>query len=172
AEDPWLASQTRALEKRYTDVGGKITVLVQNGQGHYPLAPKDPKLAVDFIISNAVTEAKSSGPALPSASASSLDYRFDRTISRPVLENYLSRSITVEGLVNGRGDLKDNIRMLKSIGAKYLGRALCLCGAENNFLSDVERARQQIPQVLAADPDMLVEGCVFETVSPKVNDIE
>ena len=78
----------------------------------------------------------------------------------------------MEGLVNGRGELKDNIRMLKSIGAKYLGRALCLWGAENNFLSNVERARQQIPQVLAADPDMIVEGCVFETVSPKVNDIE
>ncbi|HTL17862.1 MAG TPA: hypothetical protein VL793_11540, partial [Patescibacteria group bacterium] len=172
AEDPWLDSQTRALEKRYTALGGKITVLVQNGQGHYPLAPKDPKPAVDFIISNAVGTAKSSGPTPRQSSSIPVDYRFDRTISRQVLENYLSRSITVEGLVNGRGDLKDNIRMLKSIGAKYLGRALCLWGAENNFLSNVERARQQIPQVLAADPDMIVEGCVFETVSPKVNDIE
>ena len=59
AEDPWLGSQTRVLEKRYTELGGKITVLVQDGQGHYPLAPQDPKPAVDFITSNAVSTAKS-----------------------------------------------------------------------------------------------------------------
>ena len=172
ARDPWLDSQSRVLEKRYTELGGKITVLVQDGQAHYPLAPNDPKLAVDFITSNVVSAAKGLGLAPQSSSPSSVDYGFDRAISRQVLENYLSRSITMEGLVNGRGDLQDNIRMLKSIGAKYLGRALCLWGAENNFLSNVERARQQIPQVLAADPYMIVEGCVFETVSSKVNDIE
>jgi pimeloyl-ACP methyl ester carboxylesterase len=53
AEDPWLDSQTRVLEKRYRELGGKITVLVQNGHGHYPLAPNDPKPVVDFITSNA-----------------------------------------------------------------------------------------------------------------------
>jgi hypothetical protein len=51
------------------------------------------------------------------------DYRFDKTISRGVLENFLTRSITMEGLLNGRGDLNDNIRMLKHVGAKYVGRS-------------------------------------------------
>ncbi len=89
-------------------------------------------------------------------------YQFDGKISRPVLENYLSRSITMEGLLNGQGDLKDNIRMLKSLGAKYVGRALCLWGAENDFTQQrVERAREEVPQVLAADPDMILEACVF-----------
>jgi hypothetical protein len=59
AEDPWLDSQTHVLEKRYTELGGKITVLLQASQGHYPLAPKDPKPAADFITSNAVNVAKS-----------------------------------------------------------------------------------------------------------------
>jgi pimeloyl-ACP methyl ester carboxylesterase len=171
-EDPWLNSQTRTLEKRYTELGGKITVLVQADQAHYPLSPKDPNPVVDFITSNSAKKAGSAGLEPRSAAAPSVGYVFDNNISRPVLENYLSRSITVEGLVNGRGDLTDNIRMLKGIGAKYLGRALCLWGAERNFLADVARAREQIPQVLAADPEMIVEGCVFETVSPKVNDIE
>jgi len=98
-------------------------------------------------------------------------YHFDTTISREVLENYLSRSITMEGLLNGRGDLDENIRMLKSCGAKYIGRALCLWGAEANFLGNVDRARQEIPRVLAADPEMVLEACVFETVSPRVNDV-
>jgi hypothetical protein len=99
------------------------------------------------------------------------DYQFDGTISRQVLENYLSRSITMEGLLNGRGDLNDNIRMLKSTGAKYVGRALCLWGAEADFLHNIERAKEEIPQVLAADPEMILEACVFETVSPRVNQI-
>ncbi|HWY74292.1 MAG TPA: hypothetical protein VN281_01680 [Verrucomicrobiae bacterium] len=98
-------------------------------------------------------------------------YQFDTTISREVLENYLSRSITMQGMLTGRGDLKENIRMLKSCGAKYIGRALCLWGAEANFLHDVEQAKEAIPRVLAADPEMVLEACVFETVGPKINDI-
>jgi pimeloyl-ACP methyl ester carboxylesterase len=47
--DPWLDSQTRVAEKRYRELGGQITVIVQEGQGHYPLAPKDRQPVVDFI---------------------------------------------------------------------------------------------------------------------------
>ncbi|HTU90442.1 MAG TPA: alpha/beta hydrolase [Gemmataceae bacterium] len=47
--DPWLDSQTRVAEKRYRELGGKITVIVQEGAGHYPLAPKDRKPVVDFL---------------------------------------------------------------------------------------------------------------------------
>jgi hypothetical protein len=98
-------------------------------------------------------------------------FQFDKTISRPVLENYLSRSITMEGLLNGRGDLEDNIRMLNSIGAKYVGRALCLWNAENNFSNDLQTAGAAVPKVLAADPEIVLEACVFETVTPKINQI-
>src|SRR5580704_15854392 len=98
-------------------------------------------------------------------------YSFDKTISREVLENYLSRSITMEGVFNGRGDLEDNIRMLQSIGAKYIGRSLCLWNGEANFLHNIERAKQQVPKALAADPEMILEACVFETVSPGVEQI-
>jgi hypothetical protein len=98
-------------------------------------------------------------------------YQFDRTISREVLENYLARAISMEGIFNGRGDLQDNIRMLTGIGAKYIGRSLCLWGAEMNFLDNIERAKALVPKALAGDPDMLLEACVFETVSPKVDQI-
>src|SRR5258706_14755160 len=63
-------------------------------------------------------------------------FQFDGKISRPVLENYLSRSICIEGLLNGRGPLTDDIRMITNCGAKYVARALCLWGAENNFLGN------------------------------------
>src|ERR1044072_7526678 len=75
-------------------------------------------------------------------------FQFDGKISREVLENYLSRSVSMEGLLNGRGDLKDNIRMLKGEGAKYIGGALCLWGAERDFTNSLRRARKAIPLVL------------------------
>ncbi len=48
--DPMYASQTREAEKRYKELGGSMTVIVQEGVGHYPTAPKDPKPVVDFIL--------------------------------------------------------------------------------------------------------------------------
>ena len=47
--DPALNDHTRVVEKRYKELGGAITVIVKEGEGHYPLAPKDPKPVVDFI---------------------------------------------------------------------------------------------------------------------------
>src|SRR5947199_3300855 len=117
--------------------------------------------AVTFGIAGMVRAAEPSKPP----------YQFDGTISRPVLENFLARSISVEGVFNGRGDLEDNVRMLKSVGVKYAGRSLCLWGAEKNFLANLERARQQVPKAIAADPEMVLEACVFETVSLRVERI-
>ena len=50
--DPWLRSQTREVEKRYKALGGKITVLVTQGEGHFPVSRKDPKPVIDFILSH------------------------------------------------------------------------------------------------------------------------
>jgi len=47
--DPGLNDNTKVLEKRYKELGGKITVITKKGEGHYPLAPQDPKPVVDFI---------------------------------------------------------------------------------------------------------------------------
>src|SRR5258706_6961507 len=93
------------------------------------------------------------------------DYRFDGKISRKALDNYLSRAISMEGLLNGRGDLDDNIRMLKSTGAKFVGRSLCLWGGEGSLLQNIERAKLQIPIVHAADPEIILQACIFEIVS-------
>jgi len=99
------------------------------------------------------------------------NYQFDGTMSREVLENYLSRAITMEGLLNGRGNLDDNIRMLKSIGAKFIGRSLCLWGGEADLPRNLERAKQQSPKVLGADPDMILQACVFEIVTTQVEQV-
>jgi hypothetical protein len=99
------------------------------------------------------------------------DYHFDGTISRDVLENCLSRAITMEGLLTGRGNLDDNLRMLKHVGAKFIGRSLCLWGGEANFLRNLELARRAVPKVREADPDMILQACVFEIVTTQVEQV-
>lgn len=53
------------------------------------------------------------------------DYKFKGKISRKVLENYLDRSITMQRMLTGEGNFDDNLRMIKNIGAKFIGRAVC-----------------------------------------------
>jgi hypothetical protein len=77
----------------------------------------------------------------------------------------------MEGLLNGRGNLADNLRMLTSVGAKYIGRSICLWGGEANLLSHFEQVRKQLPQVHAADTEMIVEACIFEIITTGVEEI-
>lgn len=98
-------------------------------------------------------------------------YNFNQAISREVLGNYLSRAICMEGLLNGRGDLDDNIRMLNNVGAKYIARSICLWGNEGKLLDNFARARQQAPQALAADKDRVLEACIFEIVTTEVEQV-
>lgn len=99
------------------------------------------------------------------------DYDFNKTISREVLGNYLSRAICMEGLLNGRGDFDDNIRMLGDVGAKYIARSICLWGGEAKLLDNFARARQQVLQALVADKDRVLEACIFEIVTPQVEQV-
>ncbi len=99
------------------------------------------------------------------------NYKFSQIISREVLDNFLSRSICMQGLLNGRGDLNDDIRMLTHIGAKYIARSICLWGGEANLLQNFERVGQQLPRVRAADPEMILEACIFEIVTQQVEQV-
>jgi pimeloyl-ACP methyl ester carboxylesterase len=47
--DPWLDSQTQVAEKRYKELGGQITVILKEGEAHYPLSPRDLPPVVEFI---------------------------------------------------------------------------------------------------------------------------
>jgi hypothetical protein len=50
--DPWLNDQTRVVEKRYEELGGQITVIVKEGEGHFPSESKNPAAAVNFILTH------------------------------------------------------------------------------------------------------------------------
>ena len=105
------------------------------------------------------------------AAAAIRDYSFDRTISRTVLDNFLSRSISMQNLFVGRGDLEDDLRMLTSIGAKFIGRSLCFWGGEAGLLDNLEKAKQQVLVAVKADPEMLFEACIFEIVTTEVGQV-
>ena len=51
--NPWLESQTRVAQKRYADLGGKIEVIVTEGDRYRPITSGELKQVVDFIIATA-----------------------------------------------------------------------------------------------------------------------
>src|SRR6187551_853367 len=76
------------------------------------------------------------------AQAEAQDFHFDGSMSREVLENYLSRSISFTELLhddltqprNSRGvDPRDNLRFIQNTGAKFIGRALMCWGREREL---------------------------------------
>ena len=99
------------------------------------------------------------------------NYHLDGPVTREVLDDYLSRSISMEGMLHGRSDLADDIRMLSTTGAKYIGRSICLWGREADLSANLQRAGAAIPQVHRADPDMVLEACIFEIVTSQVEQV-
>ena len=104
---------------------------------------------------------------LPLALAARPNYRFDGRISRQVLENYLSRSITMTELYRSPGNLDDDIRMLRNIGAKFAGRTVYLWGGEARIAGPVflAQGRDMASRIHKNDPDVVLQAAIFEIVT-------
>ena len=109
------------------------------------------------------------------------DYRFDGKISREVLENYLSRSVSFTELLhddlsqprNRRGvDPRDNIRFILNTGAKFVGRALMCWGRERELDTLLGNATIFAAELHKADPEIVLQGAAFEIVTKGVETIE
>ncbi len=108
-------------------------------------------------------------------------YYFEGSISREVLENYLNRSATMGYfLVHGTPEnyefpyREDDIRMIKNIGIKFIGRAIYRWGQES-WLNDPEflgYAQRMIERVHSIDPEIVFQGCLFESVSRDVEKVK
>jgi len=88
-----------------------------------------------------------------------------------VLENYLSRAISIQGMFNGSGNLDDNIRMIKNTGAKFIGRSFAQWGKELRLLKSLETLKSDAVKVHAADPDVILEACIFEIITNEVDQV-
>jgi len=51
--DPELEKDTRSVQQQYETLGGRFSVIIRDGVGHYPLAPKDLEPVVEFITKSA-----------------------------------------------------------------------------------------------------------------------
>jgi len=109
-------------------------------------------------------------------------YHFDKNgISRSVLENYLDRSITmafflVPSKPEGRREYpfhEDDIRMIKNIQAKFIGRAIYRWGGESrlNDPSFWSTAKSIIDTLHQFDPDIIFQGCLFEIITEDVGQV-
>jgi len=101
------------------------------------------------------------------------DYRFSGSISREVLENYLSRAVTMSDMFMPMGEpyLDEHIRMLTNIGAKFIGRTVLVWGNESSFVSVVSNAAEKAARVHAADGDMILQAALFEIVTTDVENV-
>jgi hypothetical protein len=108
------------------------------------------------------------------------DFQFDAAISRQVLENYLERSISFGELLhddlgqprNNRGvDPRDNVRLILSSKAKFIGRAILVWGREQSLPNLLRRAKPYAAALHKADPEIILQGTAFEIVSPGVESI-
>ncbi len=96
------------------------------------------------------------------------------------MERYLDRAVTAGYfLVPGTPEgyefpyREDDIRMLRNIGAKFIGRAIYRWSEESK-LGDpafLGHAKALIERMHAYDPEIIFQGCLFEHVSADVNNL-
>lgn len=103
-------------------------------------------------------------------------------ISREVLANYLNRSVTMAFFLvphkpEGRRVYPyhdDDVRLIKNIGAKFIGRAIYRWGGESrlNDPSFWAEAKALIDTIHAFDPDVIFQGCLFEIITTDVDHVK
>jgi hypothetical protein len=144
---------------------GSGPVLGANGSGGGVVELPSSRLLLGAVTSPAppVADAR--------AKAAQRDYGFETTISRPELENYLSRSITYSDLLHGLGNVEDNIRFLTNCGAKFIGRAIYRWGSESQLPELLAKAKPIAEKAHAADPDMILQAACFEIVTRQVSQL-
>lgn len=109
-------------------------------------------------------------------------YFDEKGITEEVLGNYLDRSVTMAFFLvpnhpEGRRTYPyhaDDIRLIKNIGAKFIGRAIYRWGGESllndpGFWSD---AQALIDTLHAFDPEIVFQGCLFEIISEDVDEVK
>ena len=97
-----------------------------------------------------------------------LNFTFKGSISEKVLNNYLSRAITYE---NANTD--EALRAILNTGAKYISRSAAEWYPSKWFEDDrLPIFEELIEKAHSIDPDIIFEGCIFETTGKDINDIK
>jgi hypothetical protein len=107
---------------------------------------------------------------------SDIRYRFDHTISREVLNNYLSRAVTHYGLCASSPEpasayFEDDLRMLTQLRAKFVGLAAYAWVPPADDEVHFRLAEQCARRVHQKDPEMILQAGIFEAVYERVDRI-
>lgn len=96
-----------------------------------------------------------------------MDFTFDGSISREVLNHYLSHAITHTGVgqdcYSPSRTFEDDLRMFRNEGAKFIGRA-AFAWAETNEEEHFRVARERAARAHEVDPELILQACVFECI--------
>ena len=107
-------------------------------------------------------------------------FQFDSSMSRRVLESYLDRSISFTELLHDdltqprdhRGvDPRDNLRLILSSKAKFVGRALMVWGREQELAAFLKTAMPYAAALHKADPEIILQAAAFEIVTRGVESV-
>ena len=102
-----------------------------------------------------------------------MNYSFNHTISKEVLCNYLRRSATVS--LERKYTLKptdDHVAAyIFNTGVKYLCRFATCWEPSAWDISTHKGQKQFIDRIHERDPEIILEACIFECISPKLNKI-
>lgn len=102
-----------------------------------------------------------------------MNFEFCETISYEVLNNYLSRAVTLaheSGEEVSCSDI-DNIRFILNIGAKFIGRLTVPWVVTKSELETHKQQKEFIELLHSYDPEIICEACVFENITPSINEI-
>ena len=105
--------------------------------------------------------------------AAAKNYDFDGSISEEVLRNYLSRAATTSGLLQREDRAEEDIRCITHMGVKFAGRAIGMWGNEQRMIYGefLPNARKIAEDIHAADPEIVLQGAIFEIITTKVNQV-
>ena len=100
-----------------------------------------------------------------------MDFAFDGNLSREVLENYLSRAVTASGLIDS-DTLEDDLRVIARLGVKFIGRASGIWYMVEDDETHFAKSRALAERVHAQDPEIILQSCVFEIVTQRMEEVE
>lgn len=124
-----------------------------------------------FLILILLSHISLSAPGATNNRALNRNYTFSGSISREVLESYLSRAITMSDMFMGEGNLDDNIRMLIYIEGKFVGRTVFLWAEENQLPNRLMEAQSGIASVHAIDSEIILQAAIFEIITTDVENL-
>jgi len=103
------------------------------------------------------------------------NYNFNGNISREVLDNYLSRAITLsDHAFRGYGDRGLDRQLVQNTGAKFIGRVTFIWANDqlnNGIEGHFSQSATALNELKAMDSNLLVQAALFEAVGTDVTNI-